>query len=176
MDEPLDELYFRWLYSQVGSVKTRVRARTYWGLLRQLYTTEFVWFVPNDDNRAMEGLELRQEFLQNSDISVPDESWMAIGCSFLEMLIAMSRRFSFECGREPSHWFWLMMRNLKLDSYNDAGKIPEGIISARLDTVIWRRYGSDGHGGIFPLEHPEKDQRKVEIWYQFNAYMLENGY
>jgi len=49
VSQPLDELYFTWLYSQVGSVRTRNPARTYWSLLRYLYTKEFVWIIPNDD-------------------------------------------------------------------------------------------------------------------------------
>jgi hypothetical protein len=28
-------------------------------------------------------------------------------------------------------------------------------------------------GGFFPLTHPNDDQRKVEIWYQMNAYLDE---
>lgn len=64
MDGPLDEQYLKWLYRQVASSKYRNPARTYWSLLRQLYTTEFVWTVPNDDNRVEDGRDLRYEFLK----------------------------------------------------------------------------------------------------------------
>ena len=41
--------------------------------------------------------------------------------------------------------------------------------------VIDRDYDASGFGGIFPLRRPAEDQRKVELWYQAAAYILENG-
>jgi len=58
----LDDQYFEWLYSQVADVRIRKGPRTYWNLLRQLFATEFVWHVPNDDNRAYDGRDLRFEW------------------------------------------------------------------------------------------------------------------
>lgn len=84
---PLDELYFTWLYSQVGSVKDRNPSRSYWKILRKLFTKEFVWIVPNDDNRAEDGRDLRLEFLEEHDIQDVDPNWMRLGCSMLELLI-----------------------------------------------------------------------------------------
>jgi hypothetical protein len=37
-----------------------------------------------------------------------------------------------------------------------------------------RLYTTSGYGGLFPLEEPKEDQRKVEIWYQMMAYLGEN--
>lgn len=175
MNEPLDELYLRWLYSQTGSVKTRIRSRTYWRLLRQLYTTEFVWFVPNDDNRVMDGRQLREDFLAESEMDVVDETWMALGCSFLEMLVALSRRLSFEAGGESLDWFWQLIRNIELDSYNDAQEFSTEEIAEKVNRVIWRTYKRNGIGGLFPLRSARQDQRDIELWYQLNAYLLENS-
>jgi hypothetical protein len=61
----LDDLYLIWLYEQVGDVKVRSRNRTYWDLFRQLYSIEFIWFIPNDDNRAEDGEDLREQFLED---------------------------------------------------------------------------------------------------------------
>jgi hypothetical protein len=44
-----------------------------------------------------------------------------------------------------------------------------------LDTLVWRTYQPDGRGGFFPLNHPEEDQTKVEIWYQMNKYVIEHA-
>ncbi len=173
MNAPLDELYLRWLYSQVASVKTRIKARTYWGLFRQLYTTEFVWFVPNDDNRVMDGQQLRYDFLEASGISAVDENWMNLGCSFLEMLIALSRRLAFEGGGEPLEWFWQLLRNIELQDYTDAQVLPTDEVSEKVNTVIWRTYKRNGIGGLFPLRRTRQNQTEVEIWYQLNAYLLE---
>ena len=40
--------------------------------------------------------------------------------------------------------------------------------------MLAREYSDNGHGGLFPLKNPKKDQRKVEIWYQMTEYINEN--
>ena len=62
-NEPIEELYFKWLYGQIGSVKIRNRSRTYWSLAKQLFETEFTWTISKDENRAEDGRALRYEFL-----------------------------------------------------------------------------------------------------------------
>ena len=174
IEQPLDELYLTWLYNQVGSVKAKRSSRTYWSLLRQLYTKEFVWFVPNDDNRAEDGKELRYEFINDEGLEDVDPEWVTLGCSMLELLIGLSRRLTFETDREPQYWFWEMLKNIGLESYNDkVHPYPHKEIDAILERVIWRTYDRDGHGGLFPLKRATKDQRKIELWYQLSAYLLE---
>jgi hypothetical protein len=173
--EPLDELYLKWLYSQVANPRARNKHRTYWELLRVQFTTEFIWLVPNDDNRVEDGRLLRIEFMQDCGIVSADENWLGLGCSFLEMAIALSRRLSFEGGGISSEWFWVLMRNLDLQDCTDATQTPAQDIDSILNRVIWRTYRPDGSGGLFPLKRPSKDQRTVEIWYQLQAYLLELG-
>ena len=176
MNEPLDELYLTWLYKQIGSVKIRRSSRTYWSLFRQLYTKEFDCFVPNDDNRAEDGKELRYEFIDDQGLEDIDPEWMSLKCSMLELLIGLSRRLSFETDRDPKNWFWELLENIKLDSYNDRQHIPHKEVDEILERVIWRTYDRNGHGGLFPLKRASKDQRKVELWYQMSAYLIENRY
>lgn len=177
--EPLDELYLRWLYSKVSSPRVKDPSRTWWYLLRQLYTTEFVWIVSNDGNRCEEGVDLRQEFIKQTEIVkktdiIVDENWMDLGCSVLEMLVALSRRCSFENDGTPSGWFWQLINNLGLGEYNDASNYDPADVDEKLTRFIWRRYRPDGEGGLFPLKHSVIDQRKVEIWYQLQSYLLDD--
>lgn len=181
MDEPLDEVYLRWLYSKIGSVRLRNRSRTYWTLARQLYTKEFVWFVPNDDNRVEDGRSLRYEFIQEYEVTHVDPEWLGLGCSMLEMLIGLSRRLAFEAdGGEPSRWFWKLIENLELLHFTDAYFEHEGparcaaYVDEAMNRVIFRTYSYSGKGGLFPLNRAYHDQRDVEIWYQLNSYLLEN--
>ena len=178
MSKPLDELYFVWLYSQVGDPEIENPVRTYWRILRQLYTKEFVWIIPNDDNRLADGIELRYEFVDQSGLKDVDPDWIHLGCSMLEILVGLSRRLSFECEGEPRVWFWQLINNLGLWRYNDKRydakpDISEKVIDTILDRVIWRNYNIDGKGGLFPLKAAREDQRYVELWYQLNAYVLE---
>lgn len=175
MSEPLDELYFTWLYRQVGSTRAKDPNKTYWSVLRQLFTTEFVWFVPNDDNRVEDGRDLRNEFLFSSKIYEVDPDWLNQGCSFLEMMIALSRRVAFQMEGKSVRWFWHLMKNLGIDNVVDSlydEKVAEHI-QENLERVVWRTYDYSGFGGIFPLEEPEEDQCDVEIWYQAQAYLME---
>lgn len=174
MNEPLDELYFQWLYSQVADPKLRGRTKTYWVLMRQLFTTEFVWFVPNDDNRLEDGRDLRYEFLVDSGIPDVHQEWMDLGCCMLEMLIGLSRRIAFQTDTPVQAWFWHILHNLGIANCNDAAEDFTAHVDEVLQRVIFRNYDKDGRGGLFPLRNPEKDQTKVEIWYQMCAYILEN--
>lgn len=168
----LDDQYLPWLYAQVADVKTRRSSKTYWRLFRQLFSTEFAWFVPNDDNRAEDGRELRYEWVTETGIQ-PDPEWLTLGCSFLELLIGLSRRLAFEAEGEPSDWFWHLIDNLGLTGFNDHSKFTEEEVDDRTSRVIWRTYDRNGNGGLFPLNKTRKDQRKVEIWYQLSEYLLQ---
>lgn len=170
---PEDEAYLRWLYRQVAQVRLRNPSRTYWSLLRHLYVTEFVWFVPNDDNRVEDGKELRYEFIEEEGLTHVSEEWLTMGCSMLEMLIGLSRRLAYESQGQPRAWFWHLLNNLEIDTVTDEGLYPEGDVTEVLNTVIFRTYAADGKGGLFPLKEAQQDQTRVEIWYQMAAYLLQ---
>lgn len=173
MNERLDEEYVEWLYDQVGNRFLKNPRRTYWSLLRQLFNKEFVWHIPNDDNRVEDGRQLRHKFLEDANIRDHDGWADDPGCSFLEMLIALSRRVALEADGDPADWFWHLMNNIELRDCNDASRYDEELVDEILERVVCRNYDMDGFGGLFPLARPESDQRRVELWYQMNAYVLE---
>lgn len=172
MDEPIEEVYFKWLYSKVASTDNPTPSLTFWTLIRDLHATEFVWLIPGDDNRAQDGLDVRREFL--TALYLPqDPAWMNIPCSVMEMIFAFSRRAEFETEMSARDWFWIFMENLELAKLNDASnRITERTYRV-LDRFVWRTYHDNGKGGMFPLHHPHHDQRKIEIWYQFCAYLVD---
>lgn len=181
--EPLDESYFKWLYGEIASTKDRNPERSHWKLARRLYGTKFLYFVPNDDNRAMDGIDLREEFLDQLPEYEVERAWLEMECSVLEMLIALARRADFHSfdGTMPEGkrgWFWHLMDNVGLSPYVDA-VIREGDLG-EIDKILSklnnRTYNANGRGGLFPLRRPRGDQRKVELWYQLSAYLLENHY
>lgn len=172
MNQPLDELYLNWLYECVADPTLASPSKTYWNLLHHLYTKEYLWLVPNDDNRVEDGRFLRDEFCDDLGLHDMDPHWMDLGCSMLEMLIALSRRLSFQAEGEPRDWFWHLIDNLDI-RISDRRRFPESRVEEVLDAVIWRTYNPDGSGGLFPLRHPDRDQRDTEVWSQLNAYLLE---
>ena len=174
MDEALDESYLQWLYEQVENDPGR--SRSHFLLVRQLFRKEFVPHpdVLRDENRVSDGRDLRYQFVEQARVERVDASWMGMGCSMLEMLIALSRELSFDAGGSSLDWFWHLMENLDVARYDDrVHERCEGAIDDILDRVINRTYGSDGVGGLFPLRRAKQDMREVEIWYQLNAYLIE---
>lgn len=177
MAEPLDEKYFKWLYRQVAPVRLNDPKQSYWKLFRILHTKEFIWLIPNDDNRMEDGRDLRYEFMTKKNVEA-DEDWLDLGCSFLEMLLALCHRLSFEAGGSTRDWFWQLMENLNLHAFNDNHfqlSQQEVYVHSVVDTVIWRSYRKTGRGGLFPLSSVRRheDQREVELWYQLSSYLLE---
>lgn len=175
--ESLDELYFQWLYRQVANHRSDNPASRSESLLRALHNRKFEWSVPNDDNREADGKYLRYSFFEAMGED-PDNyaRWLLHDCSMLEMLVALSRRLSFMAGRPPRTWFWQMINNLGINFRdNRFGRMQQDAINQALDQVIYRTYRADGVGGLFPARRPVQDQRKVELWYQMNHYLIERG-
>jgi hypothetical protein len=172
VDGSLENLYFKWLCAKVNYVMSPTPSLTYWRLLRILHTTEFVWLLTGDDNRAADGVELRVEFLHEENISDQPE-WLSLGCSILEMFIGFSRRAQFITEVPAKDWFWEFVENLGLLDVNDGSELDDEEIQKILGQFIWRTYDKKGSGGIFPLDKPKEDQRGVEIWYQFCDYLVD---
>lgn len=168
MSEPLEEEYFNWLCARVVDVQPP----TYYGLMTILHRTEFVWVVAEDENRAHDGLNLRIPFCREAGAN-PGMMWM--GCSVLEMLIALAEKVAFQTEISEKDWFWRMLANLGIDEYQIVPVGHEGHIEEILYNFLWRTYSPDGRGGLFPLRKPQHDQRGVEIWYQWAEYVEEQG-
>lgn len=173
MNEPVEELYFNWLCAKVLTPAIRTPSTSYDVLMNVLHTTEFVWFVSGDDNRAADGKELRREFLLAAHI--PDDvEWRTLyPCSVLEMLIAFSSRAEFNSSISAKDWFWEMLENLNLKDINDASDVSPYEIVEVLEHFMWRNYPPDGDGGLFPLTHPHRDQTQIQIWNQFCDYLVD---
>lgn len=173
----IDDIYMTWLYQHFAVVSNKNPARSYWKLTEQLYTIPFKWTVPNDDNRAADGLELRDEFIVECQVENVDIHWRQRECSFLEMLIALARRTSYNAMGTSADWFGKFLKNLGI-CFSDREYTVESayLVNLATETVNNRKYDGNGLGGLFPLEYPCQDQREVELWYQASAYLLEGGY
>ena len=175
MDGPLENMYFDWLYSKIANPNASAKRDRYCRLFRLLYQTEFIYLVSGDDNRVEDGTDLRLEFFYETQTS-DDGYFLSQPCSVLEMLIAFSRKASFETDDHPTLWFWIMLSNLGIDGLNDARLVDMNSVQAVVDHFVWRRYDGKGRGGLFPLLHSKQDQALVELWYQFNQYLIEKRY
>lgn len=174
----VEQDYFHWLCEMMDVERMD---RSYWLLAKDLWSTEFYSLVPHDENRAMDGLALREEYLDVTNY--PRYVHIEGECTVLEMLVALARRIDFEMSdpyveRDSSvHWFWEMIDNLGLSEFTDENYVDlNGIVEVEiiLARFLERAYRRNGSGGLFPLMRSSSDQRKVEIWYQMNEYLMEN--
>lgn len=176
---PLDDTYFEWLCRQVSTPIRGAQTESYLTLLTQLHNTPFVFSIPNDDNRAEDGVGLRTKFVQKNPISFIDHFWFGQDCSLLEMLVALAERTAFESYDQLDRWFHLFLKQLMLDEYTDyyyrVNRHAQEEVEHILHVLNHREYESNGTGGLFPLHNPSRDQREVELWYQMSSYLLEGG-
>lgn len=180
--EDFSNAYRNWLQDSMC-------ADSYSILFDLLHDIEFEWSpkIPRDSDRATDGRYLRLRFANESGMEIW-QSWLGESwpCSFLEFLVALSYSIDDKIMYDPekphqaSRWFWEIMGNLGLDKYDDAKMLRDSMLAwyyvvEIAERVMRRRYDYNGNGGLFPLKRPAMDQKKVEIWYQANAYMIE-GY
>lgn len=167
MTNPIDYEYFEWLISQIEVPGDE----TYNDLFERLHNVEFVWTVPNDDNRIADALELREEFFtRTKKKGTLINEWTSI----LEIVVSLSRRVAWTADGQPRPWAWHLLENLRLDKASDPlmdRKANE--VDDILEALVWRTYDRDGRGGFFPLRQTVEDQTKQEIWHQMNAYVNE---
>lgn len=160
--------YYEWLMQIIDG------PRGYSYVLQYLYSTEFYSPVPKDDNRAVDGVDLRYDFEDETD-EICDKRGC---CSVLEMMIGLARRmdndflYEFSYGDRTSEWFWEMIYNLGLDRYNDINYDPEKVYHIIYD-FLDRNYGKNGRGSLFPCKYAGQDWTDLEIWWQMNKYILE---
>lgn len=175
----LENEYFEWLCIQINT--TKYRSRKFSKLLLELYSTDFRYIHPMDDNRYNDGVDLRYRFGNEVGISHVEIASVLDGkpCSVLEMLIALSIRVEENIMANPSYgnrtgrWFWEFIENLHLIEYTDTNfKLTQ--VYFALDKFLDRRYESDGSGGnIIVLANPYDDLRNVEIWFQMMWHLNE---
>lgn len=141
-----------------------------------IFSEESAKLIPNDDNRITDGLMLRKRYCERYRIN-ENERIFEEPCSLLEMMIGLADKINNQFGiKSRRDWFWEMMANIRLDTFDDRDYIdtrhnPD--VDDIIDIFLQRDYDYHGKGGLFPLQYPERDQRSIEIWRQANAYLDE---
>ena len=170
----LKDPYFDWLCIMIGN-------RNYMELARSLHQTKFRAKLPADQNRGMDGMHLRVDFMERH--GAYGTATNRGPCTMLEFLIAIAKHMSFlmhgnESDHRTAYYFWILIKNLGLDKCTDENwysRNGEFYVEDAVNRIIDRQYDRNGVGGLFPLRNPMQDQRGVEIWYQMHAWLGENS-
>lgn len=171
-------LYLSWLSEKVGIC---LADSPFSELINCLWEAPFVWQIPDDVNRAIDGNRLREVYMQTHDISHPEAVFPIDGsCTFLEFLIALASRANdimYVPGTDQTgDYFWCFIYNLGMDHCTNDSRgyaWDDFYVHEKIGVVLTRSYNSDGLGGLFPLKNPREDQKNVSIWYQLNAFLNE---
>lgn len=179
----LDELYYEWLLTCLDENGVR-EGVAHLALL--LHNCDFLRRVGHDINRAVDGANLRLEFMSqfadaDFDPHVTNDLMMQ-ECTWLEMLVALARQLDYLYEGGVENRFLEMVENMQLGPVMEFNPVRSRITrefdQQLVDTVTSGidndQFDQDGHGGLFPLRktgHP--DQREVEIWDQAAAYFRE---
>lgn len=171
----IDDEYFEWLVDLVCGNRFSEKI-SFDKLLAHLHDTEFRYSIPLDENRAMDGIDLRYRFAaecgyrDSAVLELPDY------CSVLEMMIALSIRCEEYIMDDPmigdrtGQWFWEMITSLGLGScYND--RYDHAAVEAIITRFLDRDYEPNGKGGLFTIRNCEVDMRDLEIWRQLMRYL-----
>lgn len=174
-----DTSYFDWLCTLAGIDDPPIDG-SFWHLAGIMDHMEFYAIVPHDENRAEDGHALRELYFQDTGRAV--EETLRPFCSVLEMLVGLSLRIERDItyrAYDDDHtkrWFWEMLENSGLIKFPDHRMTIDNANKAKgvICYILDRTYEPDGSGGFFPLKHAASDQRKLELWYQADAYLAEN--
>lgn len=164
--------YFEWLY-ELACGERFSKEISYRRLLRYLYETEFIFYIPRDVNRAEDGKDLRNRYQREYGRSTPCDNEP---CSVLEMILALSIRCEETImddpgmGNRTGQWFWEMIRNLGLSSMYDS-RFDKRYVKDAVTRFLEREYEPNGKGGLFYVKNADCDLRTIEIWYQLCRYL-----
>lgn len=156
--------YIRWVMKDKLYL-TDKECKSYFRLCMDLAGIEFIWSHPLDENRAIDGLELRSDFEYETGDYLDKTSGLMPKCTVFEMLAGLAIRcenqlmYSPSMGNRTSKWFFEFLDNLNLDHNSKINrKIAEDILD----------------GNTFPLKNSRNGIKREQIWKQLGAYLNEN--
>ena len=159
--------YVHWvLKDKLGLTERECKEYTY--LVLALANVEFVWRHPMDENRAKDGLELRDDFEYETGEYLDKSSGLPAGCTFFEMLAGLAIRCEGQLmrnsleGDRTSKWFFEFLDNLNLldmKNSDDIKDVCDDMMSGKIE--------------MFPT-HVKTNMKNEEIWKKLMVYLNEN--
>ncbi len=177
----LNTEYFNWMFRLISEDGNAVdKDNSYLKLLNKLHNLDFEIIIPMDENRAIDGADLRYRFGYEENI---DDHEIATTLdnrpsSVLEMMIALAVRCeehimsNDDIGDRTGTWFWEMISSLRLNNMIDE-HFNDGYVETVISMFNNREYKPNGEGGLFTVRRHNVDLRNVEIWYQMHFYLNE---
>lgn len=167
--------YFNWLYDIICG-RDSTKKQLFGNLVSALYNKVFTYDIPNDENRASEGLELRSQFAIDMYQDTKMACYIDGPCNILEMMTALAIHCENNITDDPtygnrtSQWFWNMVNSLGLSGMTNSNFDPD-LIDDVLERFLSHDYSPTGEGGLFTIKNCRMDMRNAEIWHQMCWYI-----
>ena len=133
--------YTRWLI-QRGCLEEYSELASVWDEL------DFVWYIPEDEDKAVQALRMRDEYCYETGMSSPRQA----PASFLEVFVSITDTLTAMLYQDRETFTKSILLNVGARSYSDDGRLPSEIHSEALviaERVMYRTYGRNGSGGLF---------------------------
>lgn len=173
--EGIELEYFEWIKSLVNPDKLPFDK-----LLEHLYEIDFISIKDDDNNRAIDGTDLRYTFCYEKGYSNADSFFITNdvfankSCSVLEMMVALANRMDenimWNGYRRVHIWFFDMLASMGLDECTDCNFNP-GFIDLSVNAMMYYNIEMNGKGGLFISPFNDVDMRDLSLWYQMQVYI-----
>ena len=136
-------LYTRWLI-QRGCLENYSELASVWDEF------DFVWYIPEDEDKAIQALRMRDEYCYETGLSLPRQA----PASFLEVFVSITDSLTAMLYQDRESFTKSILLNMGARSYSDDGRLPsethdEALVIA--ERVMYRTYGRNGTGGLFRI-------------------------
>lgn len=135
--------YTRWLI-QRGCLENYTELASVWDEL------DFVWYIPEDEDRAIQALRMRDEYCYETSTPSPRQA----PASFLEVFVSITDSLTAMLYQDREKFTKSILLNMGAYSYSDDGRLPSEIYDEALviaERVMYRTYGRNGSGGLFRI-------------------------
>lgn len=135
--------YTRWLI-QRGCLENYSELASVWDEL------DFVWYIPEDEDKAIQALRMRDEYCYETETPSPRQA----PASFLEVFVSITDTLTAMLYQDREKFTKSILLNMGAYSYSDDGRLPSEINEEALviaERVMYRTYGRNGSGGLFRI-------------------------
>lgn len=167
----MNDRYFDWLVDLVNADDLLRLCEIMDGL-------DFTWTLPLDENLVHHAFYIRGLYEDNTG---RDAGRLYDSCSLFEAIVALAYKcdldvmYDADIGARYSVWFHHFIENL----FDGRARLAEERMEEDeiIDICVRfmnREYERDGSGGMFPIKHDRRDQRRIHLWLQMNMWLVEN--
>lgn len=135
--------YTSWLI-QRGCLENYSELASVWDEL------DFVWYIPEDEDKAIQALRMRDEYCYETGMPSPRQA----PASFLEVFVSITDTLTAMLYRDRESFTKSILLNVGARSYSDDGRLPSEINEEALiiaERVMYRTYSRNGTGGLFRI-------------------------